>query len=159
MHYKAILLIVSCIFSSSVLSESWAEFLKKDLSYKYQALNVKVDACSKQRESFVLKPIKSDWFGTLTEQQKKDVILFASDYASKQCYKLEELSFSNALLRYTAETGDKELLDNWLGLNKSNKYTIEGVDSVGAENAIEFINQEFTQPFQPIELIKYLKLY
>ncbi len=150
---------VSCIFSSSVFAESWAEFLKKDLSYKYQVLNVKIDSCRKQRESFVLKPIKSDWFDTLTAQQKKDVILFASDYANKECYKLEELSFSNALLRYTAETGDKELLDNWLGLNKSNKYTIEGIDSVGAGNVIKFINQEFTQPFQPIELIKYLNLY
>ncbi|HFQ5338025.1 TPA: hypothetical protein ACGVBC_004243 [Vibrio vulnificus] len=161
MRSKGIIVISTILFSSvSCADDSWSGFLAKDMARKYELLNERVDYCKNQRKLFNYdNPINSEWFNSLSRHQRQKVILFSFDYASSLCSSKERGEYTESMLRYVAISGDETPYKEWKSLLVRSADEIADVNSLGAEQLVDFSTTYFNTPFDGLKMLKVLNLY
>lgn len=93
---------------------TWQQSLKHRMDNDYAALNRKVEICKQQATP--LKKIDQSWFIKLNKQQKYAAASYLNWMVKKRCYQPEWANYAASLLAYTAETGQQQVLNQWLPL-------------------------------------------
>ncbi|PTQ16938.1 hypothetical protein CWO33_04760 [Vibrio splendidus] len=159
MRCKSLIYMLSLVAFSVSASDTWEAHLKADMGQSYQALDEKVDLCLSQRNSFQYsKGIQNVWFNNLTDQNKKGVLLFAFERAMERCSIAERAEYTRIMLRYVSFTNDEKPLEQWKKLVRGFPDTIDSVVEVGIEDAKNFADTHFSQPFDVLQVAKSLSL-
>ncbi|WP_107283998.1 hypothetical protein [Photobacterium lipolyticum] len=116
-----LLWLVCLLFTSNLWANSLLQSdseLKVTLMNHYNVLNKKVSACNSLKER-PTPSVSEPWLTDLPEKNQRAVFLVVNEIAMARCYKQEEVSYTMALINYTAETGDSSYLDDWINTKKN----------------------------------------
>ncbi|WP_425667415.1 hypothetical protein ACPUEJ_16425 [Vibrio tubiashii] len=159
MRCKCLISMLSLVACSVSASDIWEAHLKADMEQSYQALDDKVELCLSQRNSFQYRgEIQNVWFNNLTDENKKGVLLFAFERAMERCSMAERAEYTRIMLRYVSFTNDDEPLEQWKKLVRGFPDVIDSVVEVGIEDAENFSDTHFSQPFDVLQVAKSLSL-
>lgn len=150
---KNILLVFLLTASVNVSALSWPyseESLLNDVNQAYTVLEKKTAFCMDLRKR-ELPDIQSDWLYSLPENKRKGILFIVSMIVFDRCTNDESNKYSAAVMRYTAETGDRKLLDRWIVLsnNRFHKELFEEFSDIPPSKIIELSERpELYYPFQ-----------
>ncbi|MDO6706769.1 hypothetical protein [Photobacterium sp. 1_MG-2023] len=158
MRYK--LLLLATIMSGSVHASDWFG-TKAELDVAYQKLDDKAGMCTSVTSRDLELPENDTWLNSLNKEQKVSVLAVLGEMAYERCWKTEAEHYSQVLIRYTAETGDRSHLDDWLKINQSSvsrdsKYELSGIDRQQVERLSQ--TEAFYFPFDFINAARKLKI-
>ncbi|SJN58132.1 hypothetical protein VR7878_02668 [Vibrio ruber DSM 16370] len=150
------LMIVLCFFSYSANATSIHDYLRQKMLTSYDNLNVKIEQCRHKRAKVAKDDIKSAWLSSLSREKKVMVVSILSEMANDQCVAEEKARYSQDLLNYVAETGDKTRLDEWLKIQKT--YRPQALESEFQQLDMQRIEKlsaqpPFNAPFNPLQLM------
>ncbi|QMV16767.1 hypothetical protein [Vibrio spartinae] len=156
MRYKKWLVVVLCFFCYSVNAISMDEYLRQKMLTSYDNLNVKLEHCRHQRVKIVKDEIKSAWLASLSQEKKVMVVSILSEMANDKCVAAEKARYSQDLLNYVAESGDKTRLDEWLKMQKT--YRPQALEPAFQQLDMQQIEKlsatpPFNTPFNPLQLM------
>ncbi|KJY81222.1 hypothetical protein TW74_02760 [Vibrio nigripulchritudo] len=116
---KITLVISTALFALSASALSFENYLKSQMKLKYDSLNLKVEECLKvRREHFELDDFNNAWFNNLSNKDKRRVIIMVKQISDERCYSDELKAYSDIVVQYTANTGDKTALNAYLNIRR-----------------------------------------
>lgn len=155
MHYKikGLLLTLLLTTSANVSALSWPyseEILLNDVKKTHIELEEKTVFCMDLRKR-ELPDIQSDWLYSLPSKKRKGILFIVSMIVMDRCTNEQSIKYSTAVMRYTAETEDKKLLDKWIILNnyRFQREIFEEFSDIPPSKIIELSERaEFYYPFE-----------
>lgn len=114
MRYNSLflLLLVPCL----VNAQTWSDYLKGNLNEQHSRLEHQMEICDAQKTE--LPRINDTWFTSLGRDEKFAIASFLSNLVDLRCFGEQQEKYETALIAYSAETGNKELLNEWLKFAK-----------------------------------------
>lgn len=157
MHYKIKGLLLSLLLTTSanVSALSWPyseEILLNDVKKTHIELEEKTVFCMDLRKR-ELPDIQSDWLYSLPSKKRKGILFIVSMIVMDRCTNEQSIKYSTAVMRYTAETEDKKLLDKWIILNnyRFQREIFEEFSDIPPSKIIEL--SERAELYYPFEIM------
>ncbi|MDW6092553.1 hypothetical protein SBX64_08345 [Vibrio rhizosphaerae] len=157
MRCKLLLLIFCGALSFHSLAQSWDNYLKNQMIASYSVLENKMEYCDSIEEK--LPRIDEQWFIQLSKKEKYAVASYLAYLADMNCFGEEQKQYESAMLAYTAESKDENVLKEWF--SSARVYR-------GAEFEKTFANIDVTKllnwhqqnsGLKPFDIVQFLQQY
>lgn len=156
MHYKIKSIFIMCLLSTSIANAlEWPLSEKKllnDVNETRTRLEQKTGFCMDLRKR-ALPKIQSDWLYSLSEKRRKGVLFIVSMIVFDRCTSQERVNHSISVMRYTAETDTKKVLNEWIKLSnyRNQKEIFDEFSDIPPNKITDLsLKPELYYPFEPM---------
>jgi hypothetical protein len=126
-----------------------------DLINTYKELDNKINECLSYMDRDVV--IDNEYLLSITDKQRKAVLLVLSQNSKRDCYMKEENNYALSVLNFAIETGNNQPLHEFIALRKMDAIDNAIIDIINEldQRSLKEIKElpQFNKPFNPFNVV------